>query len=74
VKKRPNVRKPVMLFNTGPQDREACHLVMASGIPCEFLTTTDENAPMILYNHQQFTGLEEIKRFVAGWRETRAQS
>lgn len=66
MKKEPT-RKPMLLFNTGQKDREACRLVMSSGMPCEFLGTDDENTPKLIWGYQEFAGIQEIKDFVGDW-------
>lgn len=68
-KRKPSV-KPVLLFNTGQKDREACHLVMSSGMACEFLATGDEDTPKLIDGYQEFTGVEEIKNFVEDWKRS----
>jgi hypothetical protein len=62
---------PILLFNTSKTDRYICQLVLASGMKCEFLATEDENTPILIYRHREFSGKEEIEHYVEGWKATR---
>jgi len=62
--------KPILLFNTGPTDREACQLVMSSGMPCEFLATFDQDTPKLISGYQEFVGMYEIEKFVDRWKRS----
>ena len=64
----PKDARPVLLFNSGPNDRKACHVVMASGMPCEFLATEDKDTPKLIHGFREFTGVNEIKEFVKTWK------
>lgn len=59
--------KPILFFNSSASDREACFLVMGSGMPCEYLGTADEDAPKIIDGYREFIGLVQIKAYVASW-------
>jgi len=68
--KRKNLwKKPTLFFNTKEEDRKVCHLIMASGMPCEFLATGDEKTPYLLHRLIEYRGLKEIKEFVERWKE-----
>jgi len=62
---------PILLFNTSQEDREACKLVMSSGMKCEFLATGDENAPKLISRSQEFIGMEEIINYVNSWKDSK---
>ena len=61
-------RKPILFFNSSASDREACFLVMGSGMPCGFLGTADEDAPKIIDGYRVFIGLEQIRAYVDSWK------
>ena len=61
-------RVPVLIYNTGRKDREACRLVLSAKMPCEFIATAEENTPRLIYNYRQFLGFEEIRSFVDKWQ------
>jgi len=63
--------KPVLLFNTAKEDREALQLVMSSGMNCELLATEDENTPKLISRSQEFTGIKEIKCYVESWKNNK---
>lgn len=61
-----------LLFNTGKNDREACLLVMSSGLPCEFLATGDEDTPKLILDYLEFKGLNEIQTFINNWQNNKS--
>ncbi len=63
--------KPVLLFNTGKEDKEAYQYVMNSGMNCELLATEDEKTPTLISRGQEFSGLKEIKNYVESWKNNR---
>ncbi len=63
--------KPVLLFNTEKEDREAYQYVMSSGMNCELLATEGENTPKIISRSQEFTGLKEIRSYVDSWKNNK---
>lgn len=68
-KKKDLWEKPTLFFYTKKEDRKAHHLIAASGMPCEFLSTTDEKTPYLLHHYAEYRGLKEIKEFVERWKE-----
>ena len=61
---------PVLLFNVTEEDREACNLVMVSGMPCSLLATEDDDTPVLIFRAQEFRGLEEIKQYIESWKKS----
>ncbi len=64
---------PVLVFNSSNENEAAFNSVFSSGIPCEFVgTMTDENTPILFWEHQEYRGYNAIKRFVEEYPEKKA--
>lgn len=56
---------PLLIFNTGEEDRKAYDAILDSGIPCRLIGTgSEEHTPMLIWSHQKFIGFHEIERFL----------
>jgi len=56
---------PVLLFNTGDKDREACRVVTSARIDCLFVgSTTATETPILFANRRQYIGLGEIEAYL----------
>lgn len=62
-------KKFLLFFNSSEEDKRAILLVGASGMPCEFFATSNEDAPYLFDGLQKVTGFDEIEEFVEDWKE-----
>lgn len=61
---------PLLIFNTGKDDKKAVNSVKAAGIPCEFIgSLSEKDTPMLFWHYRKFTGFREIKRLVQSLKE-----
>ena len=54
-----------LFFNTGPTNREACRLVMSSGLPYQLLATYEEDTPKLAFGYDTYVGVEKIRSFLS---------
>ena len=55
---------PVLFFNAGSEDKEAYFQLRESGIRCEYLSSPEQDRPVLLVRGRTFVGAERIKEFV----------
>ncbi|TFF85565.1 MAG: hypothetical protein EU518_00955 [Promethearchaeota archaeon] len=62
--------KPICLYNSGEEDRNALKEIIDAKIDCRFFgPISDENTPIIFFESMDFYGLSGTKAFIKRWKD-----